>query len=114
MGSRRGTRGSGTLIPVTTGPPWGPRHNFLMAARLFPPTPPAMRKTAGALSVRWTTANSIWWSGRNAMGGRGLLPRIAPMTGKSEPIMHYTAEQLKAKRQCGEGQTDWQDRKSVV
>jgi uncharacterized protein (DUF4415 family) len=30
------------------------------------------------------------------------------MTGKSEPIVHYTAEQLKAKRQRGEGQTDWQ------
>jgi hypothetical protein len=41
------------------------------------------------------------------MGGRGLLPRIALMTGKSEHIVHYTAEQLKAKRQRGEGQTDW-------
>jgi uncharacterized protein (DUF4415 family) len=30
------------------------------------------------------------------------------MTGKAEPIVHYTAEQLKAKRQRGEGQTDWQ------
>ena len=30
------------------------------------------------------------------------------MTGKSEPIVHYTAEQLQAKRQRGEGQTDWQ------
>jgi uncharacterized protein (DUF4415 family) len=66
-----------------------------------------MMKTAGGLSVRWTMANSIWWSGQNGMGGRGLLPRIAPMTGKSEHIVHYTAEQLKAKRQRGEGQTDW-------
>ena len=29
------------------------------------------------------------------------------MTGKSEHTVHYTAEQLKAKRQRGEGQTDW-------
>lgn len=29
------------------------------------------------------------------------------MTGKSERTVHYTAEQLKAKRQRGEGQTDW-------
>ena len=30
------------------------------------------------------------------------------MTGKSGHIVHYTAEQLKAKRERGEGQTDWQ------
>lgn len=83
------------------------RRNCLMAARRLPTTRPVMMKTAGGLSVRWTMANSIWWSGQNGMGGRGLLPRIAPMTGKSEHIVHYTAEQLKAKRQRGEGQTDW-------
>jgi hypothetical protein len=82
-------------------------RNCLMAARRLPTTRPVMMKTAGGLSVRWTTANSIWWSGQNEMGGRGLLPRIVPMTGKSEHIVHYTAEQLKAKRQRGEGQTDW-------
>ena len=89
--------------------------DFVDAAGLFDGRPiftyprPGMMKTAGALDMRWTTANSIWWSGRNATGGRGLLPRIAPMTGKSEPIVHYTAEQLQAKRQGGgggEGQTD--------
>ena len=29
------------------------------------------------------------------------------MTGKSERTVHYTAEQLKAKRRRGKGRTDW-------
>src|SRR5262245_39319742 len=83
--------------------------DFVDAAQLFDGRPtftyhsPAMMKTAGRLSARWRTANSIWWSGRNGMGGCGLLPRIALMTGKSERTMHYTAAQLKAKRRRGQG-----------
>lgn len=42
------------------------------------------------------------------MEGRGSSPRIEPMTGKSGNTVHYTAEQIEAMRQQGEGQTDWE------
>jgi uncharacterized protein (DUF4415 family) len=50
----------------------------------------------------------IWSYGPSETAGRGSFLRIEPMTGKSENIVHYTAEELEARRRQGQGQTDWE------
>ena len=62
---------------------------------------------------RWGTVahregqSSIWWYGPRVERGGGSSPPTGLMTGKSENIVRYTAEEVDAMRRRGEGRTDW-------